>query len=57
MLYMHIHIASIMKDVKTENTTIVFNNNDYKFKTTGQVIKFDGYLPLSILFKPLKISG
>lgn len=37
-------LASIMKDAKTENTTIIFDNNDYKFKTTGQVIKFDGYL-------------
>lgn len=37
-------LASLMKDAKTENTTIILNNNDYKFKTTGQIITFDGYL-------------
>ena len=33
-----------MKDAKTDNTTVILDNNDYKFKTTGQVIVFDGYL-------------
>lgn len=37
-------LASLMKDAKTDNTTVILNNNDYKFKTTGQVIIFDGYL-------------
>lgn len=37
-------LASLMKDATTENTTVIFNNNDYKFKTNGQVITFDGYL-------------
>lgn len=37
-------LASLMKDAKTENTTVVLDNNNYQFKTTGQVIVFDGYL-------------
>ena len=37
-------LASLMKDAKTDNTTIIFSNNDYDFKTTGQILKFDGYL-------------
>ena len=37
-------LASLMKDAKTLATTIILDNNDYKFKTTGSVITFDGYL-------------
>ena len=37
-------LASLMKDAKTENTTVILNNNEYLFKATGQVITFDGYL-------------
>jgi len=37
-------IASLMADAKVFATTIIFDNNDYKFKTTGQVLIFDGYL-------------
>ena len=37
-------LASIMADAKVNQTTVVFNNNDYRFKTTGQVLVFDGYL-------------
>ena len=37
-------LASLMKDAKTDNTTVILNNNDYNFKTTGQILKFDGYL-------------
>lgn len=37
-------LASLMSSVKTENTTVILDSNDYKFKTTGQTIKFDGYL-------------
>ena len=37
-------LASLMAPALTDNTTVVFNNNDYKFKATGQVITFDGYL-------------
>ena len=37
-------LSSLMKDAKEEVTSVVLDNNDYKFKTTGSVIKFDGYL-------------
>ena len=37
-------LASLMHDAKTLSTTIWLDNNDYKFKATGSVLKFDGYL-------------
>ncbi len=37
-------LASLMADAKVNQTTIILNNNDYKFKTTGQILIFDGYL-------------
>ncbi len=37
-------LASLMSDAKVNQTTIVFDNNDYKFKTSGQILIFDGYL-------------
>ncbi|MBR3661235.1 MAG: type I DNA topoisomerase [Bacilli bacterium] len=37
-------LASLMADAKALGTTIILDNNDYKFKTTGQVITFNGYL-------------
>ncbi len=37
-------LASLMSDAKVDQTTIILNNNDYKFKTNGQVLIFDGYL-------------
>ena len=39
-------LSSLMKDAKVEATTIILDNNDYKFKTTGQILIFDGYLKL-----------
>ena len=37
-------LASLMADASVNQTTIIFDNNDYKFKTTGQILIFDGYL-------------
>ena len=37
-------LASLMVDAVVNQTTIIFDNNDYKFKTTGQILIFDGYL-------------
>ena len=37
-------LASLMKDASVEATTIILDNNNYQFKTTGSVLKFDGYL-------------
>lgn len=39
-------LASLMNDAILDKTSIVFDNNDYKFKTTGQIVKFDGYLKI-----------
>ena len=33
-----------MAPAKVEATSVVLDNNNYQFKATGQVIKFDGYL-------------
>ena len=43
MIYLRA-LSSLMKDAKSKVTTIILDNNDYKFKTTGSVISFDGYL-------------
>ena len=37
-------LASLMKSAKVEATTIILDNNNYKFKSTGQILIFDGYL-------------
>ena len=37
-------IASLMADAKTDVTTIILDNNNYGFKSSGTVITFDGYL-------------
>ena len=37
-------LASLMKDATAEATTIIMDNNNYQFKTTGSILKFDGYL-------------
>jgi DNA topoisomerase-1 len=37
-------LASLMAPAKTENTTVILDNQNYQFKATGQVIVFDGYL-------------
>jgi len=37
-------LASLMKDAKVEATTIILDNNNYQFKSTGQILIFDGYL-------------
>lgn len=37
-------LASLMKDVKVEATTVILDNNNYQFKVNGQILIFDGYL-------------
>ena len=39
-------LASLMKDAQVESTTIILDNNNYQFKTTGSILKFDGYLKI-----------
>jgi len=47
-------LASLMSDAKTLQTTIILDNNDYKFKTTGSVITFKGYLDVYEEFEDTK---
>ena len=47
-------LASLMKDANTLNTTVVLNNNNYQFKTTGQIIVFDGYLKVYSDYEDVK---
>ena len=35
-----------MADASVNQTTIIFDNNDYKFKTVGSILIFDGYLKI-----------
>ena len=37
-------LASLMKEANQKVTTLIFDNNNYKFKATGTVTTFDGYL-------------
>ena len=37
-------LASLIKDAKVEATTVILDNNNYQFKTTGSILLFDGYL-------------
>ena len=37
-------IASLMADALLDQTTVILDNNNYKFKTTGSIITFLGYL-------------
>ena len=37
-------LASLMKDASVEATSVVLFNNDYRFKASGQLLLFDGYL-------------
>lgn len=37
-------LCSLMKDAKVKATTVILDNQDYKFKTNGQILIFDGYL-------------
>lgn len=49
-------LASLMKDAKTLNTTVVLDNNNYQFKATGQIITFDGYLKVYSEYEDTKDS-
>ena len=37
-------LASLMKNAIMNSKSIIFDNNNYKFKTNGSIIVFDGYL-------------
>ncbi len=44
-------LASLMKDAKVEATTVILDNNNYQFKTTGQILVFDGYLKVYNIYE------
>ena len=37
-------LASLMKDAKVKQTSIVLDNNNYSFKSTGTITIFDGFM-------------
>ena len=37
-------LASLFADAKQKQTTVILDNNNYQFKTTGSIVLFDGYL-------------
>ena len=39
-------LASLMAPSVSLSTTVLLDNNDYEFKATGSVVKFDGYLKI-----------
>ena len=47
-------LASLMKDAKVEATSVTLWNNDYRFKTTGQILIFDGYLKVYAKYEDSK---
>ncbi|MDO5568992.1 MAG: type I DNA topoisomerase [bacterium] len=47
-------LASLMKEAKVEATTIILDNNNYQFKTTGQILLFDGYLKVYSKYEDVK---
>ena len=47
-------LASLMADAKVMATSVVLDNNDYKFNVSGQVLTFDGYLKVYSDFEESK---
>jgi len=47
-------LASLMKDAITLNTSVILDNNNYQFKTNGQIIVFDGYLKVYSEYEDVK---
>jgi DNA topoisomerase-1 len=39
-------LASLMASATSLSTTVILENNGYTFKTTGSILKFDGYLKI-----------
>lgn len=54
MIYMRA-LASIMAPAKLLNTSVSLLNNDYLFKTTGSLLRFDGYLKVYSKYEIKKI--
>lgn len=39
-------LASLMASATSQSTTVILENNGYTFKTTGSILKFEGYLKI-----------
>ncbi|MEG2147503.1 MAG: type I DNA topoisomerase [Bacilli bacterium] len=44
-------LSSLMSDAKVLSTSVILDNNNYKFSATGQVLLFDGYLKVYSLYE------
>lgn len=47
-------LSSLMADANFLTTTVILENNGYTFKTTGSILKFDGYLKIYSAFEDQK---
>ena len=47
-------LASLMANAVSLSTTVILENNGYTFKTTGSILKFDGYLKVYSKYEETK---
>lgn len=47
-------LSSLMANAAFLTTSVILENNDYTFKTTGSVLKFDGYLKVYAAYEEQK---
>jgi len=47
-------LASLMNSAVSLSTTVILENNGYTFKTTGSILKFDGYLKIYSSYEETK---
>ncbi len=47
-------LSSLMADAKFLTTAVILENNGYTFKTTGSILKFDGYLKIYSAYEEQK---
>lgn len=47
-------ISSLMANAVSLSTTVILENNGYTFKTTGSILKFDGYLKIYSSYEETK---
>lgn len=47
-------LSSLMANAVSLSTTVILENNGYTFKTTGSILKFDGYLKIYSAYEETK---
>lgn len=47
-------LSSLMSNAVSLSTTVILENNGYTFKTTGSILKFDGYLKIYSSYEETK---